>query len=268
MQVPCRDQTAVITGAGNGLGRALAVEFARQGFHLALMDIDEDALKQTERQLASCPQRVTTHCTDIAQDTAIADARSEILLRHAGIDLLINNAGVSVSRPFEQTTDDEFRWLFDINFWGTLRCTRHFLPDLIKSNGRLANIISSFAWIGFPGKSAYAASKGAIAGLTNTLRTEYSGIRVSLVIPPPLHTGLVRNGLHTDERKRAAEENFLARNGMSPEKAASVIARGILAGRYRIVVGNRTKLSDLAARLFPSMTHRLIARMKHRFDFY
>ena len=264
------NKVAVITGAARGLGRALALEFYSRGFHLALLDIDGEGLEALRQTLSGGDRHVTIHHADISKEEDVVSARLDILQQHQRIDLLINNAGVSISQPFEDMTQADFRWLFEINFWGMIHCTRHFLPDLRKAGGsHLVNIVSGFALMGFPGKTAYASSKSAITGFTHSLKTELAGskVRISLVIPPPLQTGIVQAGKHISGEKRAAEAAFLAKNGMPLPKAASVIAGQVLKGNYRIVVGGKTRLTDLAARLFPTALHRLIGKYKKRFRF-
>jgi len=264
------DRVVIITGAANGLGRALAFEFFSRGFHLALIDKDRDGLETLRRAFPGQGQFISIHQADISDEGAVMEARLDILAQHPRIDLLINNAGVSISQGFESIKQADFNWLLGTNFWGTVYCIRRFLPDLRASGqGHIVNIISGFAQMGFPGKTAYAASKGAVTGLSNSLKTELhgSGVGVSLVIPPALNTNIIRAGKHIDEQKRAAEAAFLAKTGMPLAKAAFTIASRVLKGHYRIVIGSRTRLADLAARLFPTMLHRLIGRFKGRVDF-
>lgn len=264
------NKVAVITGSANGLGRALAREFFKRGCNLALLDIDTEGLEKLKSELESIGQIVTVHTTDISKEEQISLSRSEILLKHKGVDVLINNAGVSISQTFEQVTISDFKWLFDINFWGTVYCTKHFLQDLRnRDDSHLVNIISDFALMGFPGKTSYASSKSAIMGFTNSLKTELADtkIKISLVIPPPLDTALVRNSKHTDEHKRSKEVNFLAKNGMPIEKAAKKIVSHIVRGKYRIVIGPKMFWIDLMSRLFPTTVQRVIGKIKNQFDF-
>jgi short-subunit dehydrogenase len=264
------NKVAVITGAANGLGKVIAIELKRQGCHLALLDVDSNGLEQLRSELTDNVHRVSTHMVDISQEGQIIAAREEILREHKQVDLLINNAAVSISQPFKDVSISDYKWLMDINFWGTVYCTKYFLADLQKSgDSRLVNIISEFAYLGFPGKTTYGSSKGAIMGFTNSLKTELHGsnVKVSLVIPPPMDTGLVKNGKHIDEQKKDKEETFLQRNGMPVYKAAVKIVKGIERGRYRIVVGPMMFCVDLAARVAPALSHRLVSINRKRFEF-
>ncbi len=238
------NKVAVITGSANGLGKALATELYRQGGHLALLDIDYTGLEKLKLELQTNEQVISIHKIDISQEREIILARIEILKQHNRIDILINNAGVSISQTFDQVEIVDYKWLFDINFRGTIYCSKHFLPDLKQQpDSRLVNVISDFALMGFPAKTAYASSKSAVMGFTNSLKTELADttVKVSMVIPPPLDTGLVINSKHIDDNKRNNEANFLRQYGMQLDKAARKIVLKIKTGRYRIVVPRKKK---------------------------
>lgn len=265
-----KNKVVVITGAANGLGKALANEFYRQGSHLALIDIDLAGLLKMLEKFSYIEQRVTIHHTNVSQENSIEEVRLDILKEHNHIDILVNNAAISISQPFEQVDLADYRQLFEINFWGTVYCSRHFLADLkSRPDTRLVNIISDFALIGFPGKTTYGSSKSAVMGFTNSLKTELPGtpVKVCLVIPPPMDTGIVKNSKHVSDEKRERETLFLQKNGMPPEKAAKRIVKQIQKGRYRIVVGSFMFWIDLVSRLFPSALNNLIGRNKKRIDF-
>ncbi|MEO8405405.1 MAG: SDR family NAD(P)-dependent oxidoreductase [Chitinophagaceae bacterium] len=263
-------KVAVITGAANGLGRALALCLYKQHFNLALLDIDIDGLTKLQRELSNNTQAISIHQVDVSNEEQIIAARKEILQRHQHVDILINNAGVSISQPFDQLALDDYKWLFDINFWGTVYCCKHFLPDLQEQPGsRLVNIISDFALMGFPGKTSYASSKAAVMGFSNALYTELNGtnVKLSIVIPPALDTNIVKNGKHIDEIKRTKEAEFLQKNGMSLDKAATRIISKVKAGKYRVVIGSMMFWTDLGSRLFPTWIHKLIWKNKKKFRF-
>lgn len=264
------NKVAVVTGAANGLGKALAAELSAQGCSLALLDIDADGLEDVKSRPQADGRKVSVHTVDVSQEYQIMAARTDILRLHQRIDILINNAGISISLPFSQLDLTDYKRLFDINFWGTVYCTKHFLPDLLQqADSRLVNVISDFALMGFPGKTAYASSKSAVMGFAYALQTELADttVKVSLVIPPPLDTGLVKNSLHVNDSKRQNEAAFLERYGMPLDKAARKIIAGVKRGKYRIVVGPMMYWIDVAARLLPTTLHKLIGRNKKRFDF-
>jgi short-subunit dehydrogenase len=265
-----QNETVVITGAANGLGQALANEFFRLRYNLALIDIDIPGLNILRDELKSKDQIVTTHQCDVSKARDIMAAGNEIRNAHHHITILVNNAGISISQNFEQLDLAHFHELININFWGTVYCTNHFLSDLKKEkDSRLVNICSDFALMGFPGKTAYASSKSAIMGFTNALKTELadSSVKVCLVIPPPLDTGLVKNSEHISDSKRNAEALFLKNNGMPIDKAAKRIVKKIRKGKFRIVVGGMMFFVDATSRLFPTFLHWFIGKVKHKFNF-
>lgn len=263
-----KNKVVVITGAANGLGKALAIEFYKQGCHLALIDVDLNGLEKVKEELRSATQKVSIHQANVAHEKSIIATRVEILSSHKHIDMVVNNAGISISQYFEQIDLEEYKRVFDINYWGTIYCTKHFLPDLkSQPDSRLVNITSGFALMGFPGKTAYGSSKSAISGFTNALKTEFSdtSVKVCLVIPPPLNTGLVKNSRHMDDMKKESEVLFLEKNGLPLDETAQRIVNQIRKGKYRIIIGKMTFITDLISRLFPTLLLKWIERNKGRF---
>ena len=161
-------RTAVITGAAGGIGRAIAVSLARRGCHLALADIDEMGMAGTEDLVRDHGVRVTRHRLDVADRADVAGFPSRVAPEHPGVDLLVNNAGVAVGGTFEQVSEEDFEWLFEINFWGVVRMTRAFLPALRASrDARVVNLSSVFGLIAPPEEAADAASKFAVRGFSS-----------------------------------------------------------------------------------------------------
>jgi NAD(P)-dependent dehydrogenase (short-subunit alcohol dehydrogenase family) len=264
------NKVVVVTGAANGLGKALSVAFHRQGYCLALIDIDLPGLERLKASQLNDNQKITIHEADVSSEEAVRAARLAIIEQHQRIDILVNNAGVSISQPFDQVALEDFRLLIAVNFFGTVYCAKHFLGDLKKQDdSRLVNIISDFALMGFPGKTAYASSKSAIMGLTHCLKTELAGspVKVCLVIPPPLDTDIVKRGKHISEDKKEREALFLQKNGQPLDQTAVRIIRQIRKGRFRIIIGTGMLWVDLMSRLFPTVVHSVIGRNRKRFDF-
>ena len=169
-------RTAVVTGAGSGIGRALAVSLAGRHCHLALADIDDAALSQTGVLVENRAVKVSLHHLDVADPHAVAALPKAVAQRHPQVDLLFNNAGVALGGSFEEISEADFQWLFDINFWGVVRMSRAFLPVLRQSDAaRIVNISSLFGLISPPGQAAYSASKFAVRGFSNALRYELEG---------------------------------------------------------------------------------------------
>ncbi len=264
-----QNKVAVITGAANGLGKALAKELYKQGCDLALIDIDAPGLQEVQKALTGSGQ-ISIHKADIAIEADVGNVYKEVLAQHNRVDILINNAAIANGQLFEQVDMEDFRKLFDVNFWAVVYCSRHFLPALLLRNGSmLVNIISEFAYLGLPGKITYGSSKSAIMGFSNSLKTELSGtnVRLSLVVPPPMKTDLVKSGRHIDEHRKMIEDTFLKKKGMHPDKAAKIIVRQMKSGTYRIFVGPMMYWMDVLIRLFPTPMHYLIGKYKKRIGF-
>lgn len=263
------NQVAVLTGAGSGIGRALALELGRKGCHLALADINPTALAETATLVRALGVRVSQHPLDVASREAVAALPAAVLAAHGQVDLLINNAGVAMAGTFEQVNEHDFDWLMDINFNGLVRMTRSFLPLLRqRSAARIVNLSSLFGLIAPPEQCAYAASKFAVRGFSNALRHELamagSPVGVTVVHPGGVATHIassarMADGLSAaDVAKRQALSKKLLR--MPPEKAAAIIVRAIERDKARVIVGWDAWFAALVERLMPVRYWGLLGR--------
>jgi len=159
----------VITGAGSGIGRALAVMASRMGSRLALWDKNPEGLKETAE---ACQGRVShIYTVDVSDRSAVMTAAKATIQALGGVDVLVNNAGVSSSGSIRELTYETLRWTVDINFYGTVHCTEAFLTQLTRSQeAALVNVSSVYGLIGVPGQAAYCASKFAVRGYTEAIR--------------------------------------------------------------------------------------------------
>jgi NAD(P)-dependent dehydrogenase (short-subunit alcohol dehydrogenase family) len=258
-------RTAVVTGAAGGIGRAIAVSLARRGCNLALADLDEAGMAETAALTRGV--RVSRHCVDVADRIAVAEFPNIVAAEHGGVDVLVNNAGVAVGGTFEQVSDEDFEWLFEINFWGVVRMTRAFLP-LLRASGdaRVVNISSVYGLIAPPEQVAYASSKFAVRGFSEALRHELqgSGIGVTVVHPGGVNTSIAEKarvpaGVSEEEvARRLAKYRKLLR--LPPEIAGETIVRGIEQRQPRVLIGSDAKVISLVARLLPASYWKLLAR--------
>src|SRR6266852_277788 len=189
------DGVAVVTGAGSGIGRALAQQLAAAGSALALADIDEAGLLETAQSLDKKSALVTTHVLDVADEAGVRSFAEDVAGRHGRVTLLINNAGVALHGNFEEVSLDDFRLLMNINFWGTVYGTNYFLPILKRERrAHIVNLSSVFGLIAPAGQAPYAASKFAVRGFTEALRHELEGsnVGVSCVHPGGIKTPIAR----------------------------------------------------------------------------
>lgn len=266
-----KDRTAVVTGAAGGIGRAIATSLARRGCHLALADIDEPNLERTAAELAALGVRVSRHRLDVADAAAVAAFPDVVAAEHPGVDVLVNNAGVAIGGTFEQVAFADFEWLFNINFWGVVRMTRAFLPLLHQSDeARLVNLSSLFGLIAPPGQTAYAASKFAVRGFSESLRHELARTRIGVTVVHPggVATSIAKNarvprGVPIAEllKIRKTFEKFLT---LPPDVAGETIVRGVEQRRPRILVGSDAKFAALVERLAPVNYWRWLDRGKKR----
>jgi NAD(P)-dependent dehydrogenase (short-subunit alcohol dehydrogenase family) len=253
-----QDKVVVITGAASGIGRALALEAGKRGARLALSDWNEDGVAETLRMTGS---RGLVRKVDVRSEDQVNAFAADVARELGGANVVVNNAGVSVSDMVGTMKRTDFEWLMDINFWGVVRGTETFLPQLkSKDDAHVINISSVFGLIGVPSQSAYNASKFAVRGYTEALRQELDGtnIHVTCVHPGGVKTNIVRNGRNRtstngapmDLEKMATEFERLART--TPEEASRIIWSGVLSDAPRVLVGGDAHLIDLVQRLFPT----------------
>ena len=262
-------KAVLITGAGGGIGRALAIELARRGARLALADISTDGLAATQ---AALPAGSISHIypIDVADEGAIKALPARIRGALDGLDVLINNAGVAQGGVFEAVSESDFARVIDINFWGVVRMTRAFLPMLREGHdARLVNLSSLYGLISPPGQVAYSSSKFAVRGFSNALAQELVGSSVGVTV---VHPGGVRTeiataarapqGMPADEvaKQKAANGRLLR---LSPERAAWIIADGIERRKRRVLVGSDAKFVAVLERLLPT-AHMGILMRKYR----
>jgi len=259
--------TAVVTGVGSGIGRALAQQLAAAHSGLALADIDEAGLQQTARSLEKKGALITTHVLDVADERAVCSFAEDVRKKHGRVTLLINNAGVALEGTFEEISLDDFRWLMNINFWGTVYGVKYFLP-LLKREQRahIVNLSSVFGLIAPPGQPAYSTSKFAVRGFTECLRHELEGtpVRVSCVHPAGIRTAIARQRRARACLQRTGREEDVARFEKlfrtSPEDAASRILRGVERSELRILIGSDAYKIDILQRLRPGTYWKTLSR--------
>lgn len=259
-----KNAVAVVTGAGSGIGRALALGLADRGADLALSDINEAGLNETA-SLIGDSVKVQTDLLDVTNREAVFAYAADIKENFGKVNLVFNNAGAALNGRFDQTGLDDFDWQMNVNFGGVLNGTKAFLPILEQSEwGHITNISSIFGIIAAPGNSAYNASKFAVRGMTECLRIELkqSGSKVSCstVNPGGVKTNVVRNarsahgntfmgGKTHDEMIEGFDE--IAKT--TPEKAAKIILDGTAKNKKRILVGMDAKIIDKIQRFFPTL---------------
>ena len=263
-----RGKVAAVTGAASGIGRALAEVLAQRGCALALADIDPAGLAETAARVRGAGRPVSTHVGDVADWDAVVAWADAAVGEHGGVDLVVNNAGVSVTATLEEQSIEDLRWIVGVNFWGVVHGCKAFLPHLRhRPEGHLVNVSSLFGIIGLPTQSSYCATKFAVRGLSEALWAELAdaGIRVTVVHPGGVRTILVRASRSADaDAKERMIERF-ERRALAPGVVAEQIVRGVERDALRVRVCRETYVVDWAKRLFPSGVHRLVRTGYRRF---
>jgi short-subunit dehydrogenase len=263
--------TVAVTGAASGIGRALAIELAARGADLALADRDEGGLQTVAAEIAKTSTRkVSLHRVDVGDDEAVASFAREAITAHPTLNILVNNAGVSLLGLFHEIDQAQMEWLFNINFWGAVHATRAFLPHLAsRPASHIVNVSSIFGIVAPPGQTAYSAAKFAIRGFSEALRhelqTSNSPVRLSVVHPGGIKTNIVRNsrtgsGIADNERRAKSIDRFDVIAKTSAKDAALRIIKGIERNEPRILIGGDARFMDILQRLRPGTYWNVMAK--------
>jgi len=260
------DQKRVlITGAGSGLGRALAFCFAENGWRVACADIRLDRAQDTVRLITGFGVGAMALKVDVGDDASVDGMRDEILAAWDGVDVVINNAGVATAGGIMQTTLDDWRWTLNINLMGVVRGCRAFLPILLEQGaGHIVNIASFAGIANAPRMSAYSASKSGVISLSECLRGELAmsgrNVRVSVVCPAFFQTNLMESS-RAPENDKAVAKKLMATSGDSADEVAQRIFRGMLAGKFLILPTKSETGRWRAKRFFPELFFKKLVAM-------
>ncbi|MCP4422372.1 MAG: SDR family NAD(P)-dependent oxidoreductase [Chloroflexi bacterium] len=264
-----RGKTAVITGAGSGLGRSFALQLYAAGARLALCDIDMAGLEETRKLTGATGEtdeigdHVSLHRVDVANRAQMMQFASQVLSYHGVVDILINNAGISFTPlTFDEISHEQFEKVININMWGVYNGIRAFLPHLrTRPEASIVNISSLAGLVGLFGYSAYSMSKHAIRGLSEVLQSELGGSNISVlsVHPGGIKTNLIKNAPNlSDDRREAAHTSFNKVALLSADKSARKILRAVQKKRNRLILGADARLVYMIKRLFPGSYPRII----------
>jgi NAD(P)-dependent dehydrogenase (short-subunit alcohol dehydrogenase family) len=259
------NKVVVITGAGSGIGRELALQFAAEGSRLALSDINPAGLEETFSLLpAGTRDNARSYILDVSSRDAVFAHAEEVRTDCGTAHYLINNAGATVFGSVEHTSIEEYEWQLGINMWGVLYGTKAFLPMMLaQKEGCIVNISSVFGLLGFPTQSAYNMSKFAVRGLTEALWSELegTGVRAVCVHPGGIRTNIDKAGrvcaaATEEDRQFAASAEKLLQT--PPADCAADIIRGVRKGSRRILTGKHSRTIFWLTRLLPNTYPRLL----------
>jgi len=262
-------KVAAITGAGSGIGRALAVELAKRGASLALSDVDEVGLAETVSLCEGYGVKVSSLVLDVSDRDAMFEWADQVADEHGKVNLIFNNAGVALGSVVESMSIEDFEWLMSINFWGVVHGTQAFLPHLKASgDGHVINISSVFGLVSIPTQSAYNAAKFAVRGFTDALRIELEiddcGVSATTIHPGGIKTNIARNARVDEATAELSGDvgdpgDMFEKIAMTkPSKAAKQILAAVEKNKRRALIGPDAKVFDLVSRLPAGFYQRLL----------
>jgi NADP-dependent 3-hydroxy acid dehydrogenase YdfG len=264
-------KVAVVTGAGSGIGQALAVELARSGASVAISDIDTEGLATTEERLKAIGAPVKADRLDATERQAFELYADAVKAHFGKVNQIYNNAGIAFAGDIEITEFKDIEKVMDVDFWGVVNGTKVFLPHLIESgDGHIVNVSSIFGLFSVPGQAAYNAAKFAVRGFTEALRQEMKlakhPVKVTTVHPGGIKTNIARNmtAVESVDKDKLAQTFDKKLASTSPEKAARIILDGVRKNRARVLVGSDAKALDLIVRATGSGYQRLFSTVMSR----
>ncbi len=255
------ESSVVITGGAHGIGAALGARFAAAGHRVALLDLDADAARERAAALEAGGARALALECDVTSRKACDDAIARVTAAFGGVDVLVNDAGITQLGLVRETDVEVLRRVMEVNFFGAVNATLAALPSLLERRGRVALMSSVAGFAPLATRAGYVASKHALQGFFATLRAEHArdGLGVTLVCPSFVRTHIGERALGTREGAGAAARSGVARE-IEPAAAAEVIYRGIAAGRRLVWVGREARLAWWLSQLAPRLYERLMLR--------
>ena len=275
-----KDKVAVITGAGSGMGRYLAVLLAKDGADVCVCDVNEETLNETVEMLRKYNVSVSSHLLDVSDKDAIEALTGKVIEQHGKVDMVFNNAGVTTGTHFKDMDENNWDWVMGINFDGVINSTRAFIPHMVDSpEAAIVNTSSIFGMVAVPGQTVYHATKFAVRGFTESLAMEMKetnpNLQIHCVHPGHIGTNIAADARFDEENfnqdeTQASNSNFtrnapksqkemgdmFREGGMHPSKAAEIILNGVKKNKTRIFIGLDAKLLDLSQRIFPKHYHK------------
>jgi NADP-dependent 3-hydroxy acid dehydrogenase YdfG len=275
-----KDKVAVITGAGSGMGRYLAVLLAKDGADVCVCDVNEETLQETVDMLRKYNVSVSSHLLDVSDKEAIESLPGKVIDQHGKVDMVFNNAGVTTGTHFKDMDENNWDWVMGINFDGVINSTRAFIPHMVDSpEAAIVNTSSIFGMVAVPGQTVYHATKFAVRGFTESLAMEMKetnpNLQIHCVHPGHIGTNIAADARFDEENfnqdETQASNSIFTRNapksqkemgdmfregGMHPSKAAEIILNGVKKNKTRIFIGLDAKLLDLSQRIFPKHYHK------------
>jgi len=252
-----QNKVAVITGAASGLGRALAIQLNQAGAHLAICDLNMAGLEETRMLLLNPSLKSTLHLVDVSSREQMQKFAEDVIAHHRQVDVLINNAGISLTpKFFDDISEEQFEKVINVNLWSVYHGVRAFLPHLrTRPEAGIVNISSLAGLVGLPTYAPYVMSKFAVRGFSETLQSELSktNISVLVVFPGGVKTNIIKNAPDLKENERdAAHSNFTKNAMLTADDAAQRILRALQRRKKQIILGIDARLFFGIRNLFPN----------------
>ena len=259
-------KVAAVTGAGSGIGQALALELARSGATVAISDVDTEGLAQTEEQLKAIGAQLRSDRLDVTEREAFQLYADQINEHFGKVNQIYNNAGIAYTGDVDISQFKDIERVMDVDFWGVVNGTKAFLPHLVASgDGHIVNVSSLFGLMSMPGQAAYNAAKFAVRGFTEALRQEMvlngDPVKVTSVHPGGIKTAIVRNAIAAEGVNTEAQSKFFDKRlaSTTPQRAAQIILDAVHKNKARVLVGPDAVVLDLIVRITGSGYQRLFA---------
>jgi butyryl-CoA dehydrogenase len=250
------DKVAVVTGAGSGIGKEVALQLAAKGAYLVISDVNKNSLRETAAAIgkSACDH----HIVDVGNSEQVFAFADKVLQKHGHIDILVNNAGFALGKiTFRDIKMEDYHRIVNVNLWGVINHTKAFLESMLtRPEAHIINISSVFGIIGVKEQVPYCTTKFAVRGFTEALRMELRGTNISTtcVHPGGIDTNIVKNGVHYESQKNVNElvEKFRVKAGRtSPKEAGRQIVDAIQKKKEKLLIGIDAKAIDQLARTFP-----------------
>ena len=264
-----KGSVAVITGGGGGIGRCLAQALAAKGCNLALVDINDDALNETLAAVSDYGVKTTLHKADVTSFESVEALAADVLAQQGKVNILINNAGITIQKSFETHSIEDWHRVIGINLMGVIHGCKAFLPALkaiAKTEGaHIINMSSMAGLLGLPNQASYSSTKAAVRAISESLHAEHlhDNIGVTSVHPGAIKTKMILATLHESDNIEEAQKSYkmVEKIGNSPEYAAKRIVRAIEKRNIRIRIGKDAVILDILKRFFPNSLSNLISRL-------
>lgn len=256
------NKVAVITGGASGIGQALARQLIQHGCHLALVDVNPDALATTQEQLctANSAINISTHAVDVTDKAQMQALPEAVMAEHGRVDILFNNAGICIDKSFDNHSIEDWELIVNINFWGVIYGSKFFMPYLKQQpEAFIINTSSLAGFLGIPTQASYCATKAAVRSMSESLYAEYKSqnIHVLSVHPGAIKTNLFKRTIELSDDPESSKKmfDFVEKTAMDADKAAQKIIKAAMKKKQRTIIGMDARLVEISKRLLPSIIH-------------